>query len=732
MTALDWIQRTSLAALGLLALATGSHAQDTLVPDGATWRYLDDGSNQGTAWRALGFDDSTWSAGPAELGYGDGDEATVVSFGPNASNKYITTYFRHDFAVPTPGIYQSLELRTVRDDGAVVYINGTEVFRSNMTSGAIGHTTTAQSAQSSTSEEIFQFAVIDSTTLVAGTNTIAVEIHQSSPSSSDKSFDLRLIGHQGDTVTRGPYLQRGTPDEVTIHWLTDVPTESRVWIGPDPGSLAVWTTDTALVTTHVVRVTGLAADTEYAYGVGHGTQVLSGGDADHVFRTAPTAGADEPMRIWVVGDSGTANSNARAVRDAYEAFTGATGTSFMLMLGDNAYNTGSGSEYHEAVFETYEAMLKKTVVWPTRGNHEDFLGVYTGAFTLPSAAEAGGLASGTESYYSFDWGNAHFVCLDSEGSNRAVGGAMYNWAQADIQASTQDWIIAYWHHPPYTKGSHDSDTETRLIQMRNNFLPMLEANGVDLVMCGHSHSYERSFLIDGHYGLSGSFNGSMLVDGGDGKPSSSGAYNKLDGPNAGAVYITAGSSGKISGGPLNHPAMYASLNQLGSIVIDIDGGRMDLSFLRSNGAVSDSFRLLKPSYTGTYCTSRFTGAGCLSLIGMTGTASASSGLPFDVTATAVPTGRNGLLFYGFRPKNVLFGGGKLCIGGVKQRTPVQDSGGSATCDGSYTYDFNARIQSGVDPNLTAGTTVYSQYYFRDPGGAGNINLTDGAQFVIQP
>ena len=94
------------------------------------------------------------------------------------------------------------------------------------------------------------------------------------------------------------------------------------------------------------------------------------------------------------------------------------------------------------------------------------------------------------------------MVLNSFEEDRSVGGIMYNWALNDIQNTTADWIVALWHHPPYTKGSHNSDTESNLIDMRQNFLPMLEDNGVDLVMSGHSHSYERSYLINGHYGNS--------------------------------------------------------------------------------------------------------------------------------------------------------------------------------------------------------------------------------------
>jgi hypothetical protein len=163
----------------------------TLVGAGSTWRYLDTGADLGTAWRAPGYADGSWAQGPAQLGYGDGDEATRVSFGPNQNTKPITTYFRRTFNVANAGAIQTLLLRLVRDDGAVVYLNGVEVARSNMPAGTIGYQTRAAS-NVDTNENQFQNITLQPGQLVTGTNTIAVEVHQERPSSSDLSFDLAL------------------------------------------------------------------------------------------------------------------------------------------------------------------------------------------------------------------------------------------------------------------------------------------------------------------------------------------------------------------------------------------------------------------------------------------------------------------------------------------------------------------------------------------------------------
>jgi hypothetical protein len=167
----------------------GGGGTTTLVGAGSAWRYLANGSNQGTGWRAGGFNDSSWPQGNAQLGYGDGDEATVVPFGPNASQKYVTTYFRRQFSAD-PSALGTVTLRLKRDDGAVVYLNGTEIVRSSMPTGTISSTTLANDA-GNTENQFLSFAV-PASRFVNGTNTLAVEVHQASRSSSDVSFDLDL------------------------------------------------------------------------------------------------------------------------------------------------------------------------------------------------------------------------------------------------------------------------------------------------------------------------------------------------------------------------------------------------------------------------------------------------------------------------------------------------------------------------------------------------------------
>jgi predicted MPP superfamily phosphohydrolase len=591
--------------------ASAPPVSNDIVDADGEWNYLDDGSNQGTTWQGTGFDDSSWASGNAELGYGDGGETTTLSYGASSTNKYPTTYFRKTFTVADHTIFDYLEMEAIRDDGMIVYLNGVEVWRDHI-SGTVDYLTLADSPAIGGSDETTWISQIITNSLVTGTNVLAVEIHQVNLTSSDISFNFKLSGTSTTpgavTVDRGPYLQKGTSTSMVVKWRTEVPTESVVNYGTSLGGLSQSASDLVFKTDHEIEITGLTSNTIYYYEIANASAVLVTQASDVYFKTHPTIGSSQPFTFWALGDAGTANADQRAVRDAYYNYIGSNVTDGILFLGDNAYNSGTESEYQNAVFENmYEDKLKNSVAWSTLGNHDggsadsnSQTGPYYDIFTFPKSGESGGLASGTEAYYSFDYGNVHFIVLDSYETDRSVGGTMYNWAQSDIQNTTQEWIVGIWHHPPYTKGSHNSDTETELVQMRQNFLPMLEGNGVDLVLSGHSHSYERSYFLNDHTGTSGTFNSSTHTVGTNGDLSgkadtADGAYLKDASSPEGAVYITAGSSGKISGGSLNHNAMYASLNQLGSCILEVDGNVLNLKFIRDTGVISDYFTIQKTS-----------------------------------------------------------------------------------------------------------------------------------------
>lgn len=407
------------------------------------------------------------------------------------------------------------------------------------------------------------------------------------------------------SLVRRPYLQKGTPTSMTFCWRTDFATDTALYCGVSPDQLIKVAENSSLVVDHVVTLNGLQPSTTIYYAVGTTSQMLAGGDAEHRFTTSPVFGSKTQFGVWVVGDSGTGDANQTSVRDAMLAETAGDPPELYIHVGDMAYEAGTDIEFTNNFFAPYRDILRNTICWPTLGNHEGYsansatqTGPYYQAYVLPIAAEAGGLASGTEAYYSFDYANVHFICLDSHDTPRTPGSPMLVWLAADLAATDQDWIIAFWHHPPYSKGTHDSDdqfdSEGRLVEMREYVLPVMEAGGVDLVLAGHSHVYERSFLVDGAYDTPTTSAG-HIVDGGDGRISGSGAYRKMTGlgGHGGAVYVVAGHGGRDLGGAGGHPLMYFTEFDFGSCLLTINGNTLAMKNIRHDGVISDQFDLIK-------------------------------------------------------------------------------------------------------------------------------------------
>ncbi len=680
------------AVVGLFtALFAGPVAAQTstlLMPITQSWRYSTNNLD-GTGWQATGYAETGWSNLSPALLY---IETAILPAPTNTAlpqrsggGPMPTYYFRTTFNVANAAVVASLTFSNLIDDGAIFYLNGVEVQRVGMDNTNITYTSFAgRSVADATTFDLFSLSGDGLTNLVTGSNVLAVEVHQINATSSDIVFGTALISSTVVTLSRGPYLQNGSHTNTTVRWRTGGNVIGRVRYGTNLASLDLLADEATSTNEHEIKLTGLLPDTKYYYSVGTAVTTLAGSNANHFFVTAPLPGTPKATRIWVLGDAGTKTANQVNVRNAYETFTGARHTDLWLMLGDNAYNDGTDLEYQAAVFNLYTNMLRKSVLWSTLGNHETaqataFVDTYPyfKIFTLPRNGEAGGLASGTEHYYSFDYGNIHFICLDSMTASRATNGAMFQWLTSDLANTTADWTIAFWHHPPYSKGSHDSDPggpgyDAQMGEMRQRFLPVLEAGGVDLVLGGHSHCYERSFLLNKHYGLSTTLNATNKLNAGSGREGDTGAYLKPEGgliPNQGAVYIVAGSSGQISGGTLNHPAMFVSLNQLGSLVLDIEGKRLDAKFIRENGTTNDTFTILKQNYAPVASNLSFT-------------ISADAATPLALTGSDI--NRNPITF----APDTLPGNGLISdlnpVSGVFVYTPAHGFSG----DGSFTFHVN--------------------------------------------
>lgn len=579
------LARLTLAAasLGLLLTASGwVQAWERLIPRHSEWSYLDDGSDPGTAWREPDFEES-WPVGRAALGFGGRNRRAA---GTVIRDRGMTAYFRHEFELTAEQLsrIEGLRLGVRRDDGVLVWLNGREAYRLGLRPGPVAATHDGHHNHKDT--HFFRW-FIRSEFLRVGTNVIAVEMHKANERDTSLIFDLELAGSTGEVeIWWGPYLQRGTPHGATIRFRTSIP------VGPTLRILSNGREESRqgeVGTNHTFVLDGLDPDTRYDYSIEAEGQPLTTPPERYWFRTHPLPGRERPTRIWVVGDAGNGLfSRVHQVLAAYQIFAAETPTDVWLTLGDNAYRSGTLEEHHHAVFAPFESMLRNTFYWPTIGNHDERSfanggGPYFDVFTLPSKGESGGVPSGSELYYAFDYGNIHFVALYSGRDGLAAGHPQLEWLERDLEASRAEWTIAFLHNAPYGTGEHDSDVEQESINVRRNALPILERHGVDLVLAGHSHYYQRSLPIRGLYGPSSSWDPAIHLLADD-----EGVYTK------GPAYIILGNSSIREDDPLlTHPAVaYGDPLGLGSLILDVAGQRLEGRYLRSNGTVADRFVIL--------------------------------------------------------------------------------------------------------------------------------------------
>ncbi len=449
---------------------------------------------------------------------------------------------------------------------------------------------------------------------------------------------------QALVISRGPYLQMATPNSICVVWRTLWKNiDAAVHYGAERDHLdKVARGDAVVVRTalggiydltprvqalrtranlglarlsgapvgtfqYEVQLSGLSPDTQYYYALYDGETRLTPADDSYHFQTNPQPGVSHPLRFAVLGDSGTARNaqlqvyRALVAREANERHP----CDLWLHVGDMAYTRGRDAQFRTRFFRVYEPTLRHTVCWPTFANHEGYssssitgVGPYFDAYVAPTEGEAGGTPSGTEAFYSFDYGDVHFISLESfEVRNKATD-TMANWLKTDLaqaQAQRAQWCIAFFHHAPYTKGSHDSDKEKELIEMRAVFMPILEAGGVDLVLSGHSHIYERSMLVDGAYATN-TTSANVVLDDGDGNPAGDGPYRKSAGlnPHQGTVLVVAGHGGGRLGRKGTCPLMKRTIYpEHGSVIVDINGDTLTGIMLNARGQERDRFSLVK-------------------------------------------------------------------------------------------------------------------------------------------
>jgi acid phosphatase type 7 len=429
------------------------------------------------------------------------------------------------------------------------------------------------------------------------------------------TFFTSLLSAQIPAMVYGPYIQQTGQTSAIFNWRTDISCDSRVKVGLTKTNLSLVNINTNAVIHHSISISGLSANTKYFYNVSNsgGTFVSD----TFFFYTAPPASTTQKIRVIATGDCGTGLSTQINVRNALMNFIKNSYINCWLILGDNAYENGLDNEYTDLFFTPYQSnfIMHHTCLYPCIGNHdyantstlqESKAVPYYDLFNLPTAGQLGGVASNSEAYYSYNYGNIHFVSVDSYGTETSLrvydttASPQYQWLKQDLKANNSMWTIVYFHHPPYTMGNHNSDSEAELLFIRTYLTPLFEQNKVDLVLNGHSHNYERSWLIKGHTGLESSFSKPL-----HGKDTSSAKYDgtanscpyiKDTVSNKGVVYTVCGSSGKVTTiqPSFPHNAMYYSNASTGiGAYLEVEGNRLSAFFIGEDSLVKDKFTIFK-------------------------------------------------------------------------------------------------------------------------------------------
>jgi acid phosphatase type 7 len=303
--------------------------------------------------------------------------------------------------------------------------------------------------------------------------------------------DLQHVAQCGDgtiessamgTLRRLPYLQRVTAERASIVFTASASQLFVVDLSVPNGQHVISRTATLDPSVSPTRrqfiadFEGLQPNTLYCYSI-RGVTATAG------FVTAPSAGSGKPVRFLAFGDSGTGTPSQYALADQMSTVA----FDLILHTGDIAYNSGTLRQLERFFFQAYAPLLRSFPAFPVTGNHDyrtDDAGPYREVFVLP---ENGGEA-GKERWFSFDWGDVHFVGLDTE----RTGKLQAEWLERDLQANQLPWVVVYAHRPPHSTGKHGPDA-----QFRKHFVPVLERHRVQLVLSGHEHHYERFKPING-------------------------------------------------------------------------------------------------------------------------------------------------------------------------------------------------------------------------------------------
>lgn len=392
-------------------------------------------------------------------------------------------------------------------------------------------------------------------------------------------------------VPREPYALMQTQNSITLKWQTPDIEIGKVEYGFFPDKLDKNIDDTKKTKKHSITISNLSECSKYYYKVS--SKSLKIDNENRSFNTL-CKNADN-QKIWVIGDSGKKGKNQTKV---YEQMLKYIDNDFnkldmWVLLGDNAYRSGTQKQYNKNLFKPYKELVKRFVPWAIRGNHDARRWAFYNIWDFPTKGESGGVPSGSEHFYSIDNGNLHLVMLDSEIIRVDANSDMYTWLEKDLSANKKPWVVVALHTPPYTDGGHNSDDEHdsngKMKKIRENLVPIFDKYGVDLVLSGHSHDYERSKLIINHTGKSDTFSEANIVQ------NSKSSYTKPLTPtkNSGTIYQVCGSSAKFDRADLKHPALPFSFEMMGSLMLEITPTTLNSKFINIDGKIMDEFTIKK-------------------------------------------------------------------------------------------------------------------------------------------
>jgi predicted phosphodiesterase len=393
-------------------------------------------------------------------------------------------------------------------------------------------------------------------------------------------------------VPREPYMVMQTQNSINIKWQTPQNEIGKVAYGLHPNNLNHVLMENLSSKSHSIIIPKLQECTKYFYSVSSSSLKI-----DNEGRSFSTlCKHKDTQRVWIIGDSG---KKSRKQKMVYEQMLKYINNDFnnldmWILLGDNAYKNGTQKQYNKNLFEPYKELVKRFTPWAVIGNHDARRWAFYNIWDFPTNGESGGLASKHKEFYSIDDGNLHLVMLDSQTISRDKNSDMAKWLKEDLKQNTKPWVVVAFHTPPYTNGSHNSDNYFdslgRMKEMRENFVPIFDEFGVDLVLSGHSHGYERSKLITNHTGKSNSFSEKNIVQ------------NKKDNytkdikkeKNSGTIYLVSGCASKLShNAPYGHPALPYSFKEMGSVILEITKDTLTSKFLTINGKITDQFTITK-------------------------------------------------------------------------------------------------------------------------------------------